>query len=93
MKITADFAFLCMIFQSFQELKEFVANYKPLEEMKIPEVNILLIGQVGAGKSSFLNTINSIFKGGYPPAHAQEAPKTASLKVWVEDCGIIKITF
>lgn len=50
--------------QSFQELKEFVANYKPLEEMKIPEVNILLIGQVGAGKSSFLNTINSIFKGG-----------------------------
>nr|XP_034306895.1 interferon-induced protein 44 [Crassostrea gigas] len=50
--------------QTFQELKEFVANYEPLEEMKIPEVNILLIGQVGAGKSSFLNTINSIFKGG-----------------------------
>ncbi|XP_052678093.1 interferon-induced protein 44-like [Crassostrea angulata] len=50
--------------QTFQELKEFVANYEPLEEMKIPEVNILLIGQVSAGKSSFLNTINSIFKGG-----------------------------
>ncbi|XP_065936898.1 interferon-induced protein 44 [Magallana gigas] len=50
--------------ETFQELKEFVANYEPLEEMKIPEVNILLIGQVGAGKSSFLNTINSIFKGG-----------------------------
>ncbi|XP_034306896.2 interferon-induced protein 44 [Magallana gigas] len=50
--------------QTFQELKEFVANYEPLEEMKISEVNILLIGQVGAGKSSFLNTINSIFKGG-----------------------------
>eukprot|EP00105_Crassostrea_gigas_P000805 XP_011412750.1 PREDICTED: interferon-induced protein 44-like [Crassostrea gigas] len=50
--------------QTFQELKECVANYEPLEEMKIPEVNILLIGQVGAGKSSFLNTINSIFKGG-----------------------------
>ncbi|XP_052678095.1 interferon-induced protein 44-like [Crassostrea angulata] len=49
--------------QTFQELKEYVANYEPLEEMKIPEVNILLIGQVGAGKSSFLNTINSIFKG------------------------------
>uniref|UniRef100_K1RUP9 Interferon-induced protein 44-like protein n=1 Tax=Magallana gigas TaxID=29159 RepID=K1RUP9_MAGGI len=30
--------------QTFQELKEFVANYKPFEEMKIPEVNILLIG-------------------------------------------------
>eukprot|EP00105_Crassostrea_gigas_P002862 XP_011415533.1 PREDICTED: interferon-induced protein 44 [Crassostrea gigas] len=46
-----------------QELKEFIATYKPLEEMKIPEVNILLIGQVGAGKSSFFNTINSVFKG------------------------------
>eukprot|EP00105_Crassostrea_gigas_P002864 XP_011415537.1 PREDICTED: interferon-induced protein 44-like [Crassostrea gigas] len=49
--------------QTFQELKEFVANYKPFEEMKIPEVNILLIGPVGAGKSSFFNTINTIFKG------------------------------
>lgn len=49
--------------QVLQELKEFIVEYKPLEEMKIPEVNILLIGQVGAGKSSFFNTINSIFKG------------------------------
>ncbi|XP_065936897.1 interferon-induced protein 44-like [Magallana gigas] len=49
--------------QTFQELKEFVANYKPFEEIKIPEVNILLIGPVGAGKSSFINTINTIFKG------------------------------
>nr|XP_034306892.1 interferon-induced protein 44-like isoform X2 [Crassostrea gigas] len=49
--------------QTFQELKEFVANYKPFEEIKIPEVNILLMGPVGAGKSSFFNTINTIFKG------------------------------
>nr|XP_034306897.1 interferon-induced protein 44-like [Crassostrea gigas] len=49
--------------QTFQELKEFVANYKPFEETKITEVNILLIGPAGAGKSSFLNTINTIFKG------------------------------
>lgn len=49
--------------QVVQELKDSIASYEPLEEMKIPEVNILLIGQVGAGKSSFLNTINSIFKG------------------------------
>lgn len=49
--------------QDFQELKEFVANYKPFVELKIPEVNILLIGPIAAGKSSFINTINTIFKG------------------------------
>lgn len=49
--------------QTFQELKEFIATYEPFEDIKIPEVNILLIGHVSAGKSSFLNTINSVFKG------------------------------
>lgn len=49
--------------QVVQELKDSIASYDPLEEMKIPQVNILLIGQVGSGKSSFLNTINPIFKG------------------------------
>ncbi|XP_065936886.1 interferon-induced protein 44-like [Magallana gigas] len=48
--------------QTLQELKDFVAKYEPLEEINIQEVNILLLGQVGAGKSSFINTINSIFK-------------------------------
>ena len=47
---------LSSIIQTFQELKEFVVNYKPFEEIKIPEVNILLIGPVDAGKSSFFNT-------------------------------------
>ncbi|XP_065936891.1 interferon-induced protein 44 isoform X2 [Magallana gigas] len=50
--------------KGFQELKEFIATYEPFAEMKIPEVNILLIGQAGAGKSSLFNTFNSIFKGG-----------------------------
>ncbi|XP_062570005.1 interferon-induced protein 44-like [Saccostrea cucullata] len=49
--------------QTFQELKEYITKYEPFEESEVPEANILLIGQVGAGKSSFLNTINSIFKG------------------------------
>ena len=46
-----------------QELKEEIENYKPLEELKIPQTRILLIGQIGAGKSSFFNTVNSIFRG------------------------------
>lgn len=49
--------------QSFQQLKDFVSRYKPLPDMKISEVNILLVGQINAGKSSFFNTLNSIFRG------------------------------
>lgn len=46
-----------------QELKEEIENYKPLEQLKIQQTKILLIGQIGAGKSSFFNTVNSIFRG------------------------------
>lgn len=50
-------------FQNLQTLKDFVSNYKPLPDMEISEVNILLVGQINAGKSSFFNTLNSIFRG------------------------------
>ncbi|XP_061167732.1 interferon-induced protein 44-like isoform X2 [Saccostrea echinata] len=49
--------------QTYQKLKEFIMRYEPFEEADVPVSNILLLGQVDAGKSSFLNTINSIFKG------------------------------
>ncbi|XP_062607574.1 uncharacterized protein LOC134269400 [Saccostrea cucullata] len=48
---------------TFLELKNYVLDYVPMEEVEVPEANILLVGQVGAGKSSLLNTFNSIFKG------------------------------
>ncbi|XP_076095598.1 interferon-induced protein 44-like [Mytilus galloprovincialis] len=44
-------------------LKEKIEQYKPLQELNVPHARLLLVGQVGAGKSSFFNTINSIFKG------------------------------
>ncbi|XP_060064215.1 interferon-induced protein 44-like [Ylistrum balloti] len=44
-------------------LKEKVATYKPLAGLNLKQANILLVGQVGAGKSSFFNTINSIYRG------------------------------
>ncbi|KAH3798649.1 hypothetical protein DPMN_152251 [Dreissena polymorpha] len=31
--------------------------------MKLQDYRILLIGPVGAGKSSFCNTVNSVFRG------------------------------
>jgi predicted GTPase len=52
---------LCL--QEYRTLKNFVSNYKPLQDMNTPEVNILLVGQIGAGKSSIFNTINSVFRG------------------------------
>lgn len=49
-------------------LKDEIVKYWPLKEMGvaenvIPYVNILLLGPVGAGKSSFFNTLNSFFRG------------------------------
>uniref|UniRef100_A0A671SN90 Interferon-induced protein 44-like n=1 Tax=Sinocyclocheilus anshuiensis TaxID=1608454 RepID=A0A671SN90_9TELE len=42
------------------ELMEMIRNHKPLM-MSVSRVRILMIGPVGAGKSSFFNSINSIF--------------------------------
>uniref|UniRef100_A0A8C2PU40 TLDc domain-containing protein n=1 Tax=Cyprinus carpio TaxID=7962 RepID=A0A8C2PU40_CYPCA len=44
------------------KLMETIRNYKPLVT-SVSRVRILMIGPVGAGKSSFFNSINSIFMG------------------------------
>uniref|UniRef100_A0A671PB37 TLDc domain-containing protein n=1 Tax=Sinocyclocheilus anshuiensis TaxID=1608454 RepID=A0A671PB37_9TELE len=44
------------------ELMEMIRNHKPLMT-SVSRVRILMIGPVGAGKSSFFNSINSIFTG------------------------------
>ena len=49
-------------FQTLQELKTDILNYTPMNE-NVSAANILLIGQIGAGKSSVLNTVNSIYRG------------------------------
>ncbi|XP_065101828.1 interferon-induced protein 44-like isoform X7 [Paramisgurnus dabryanus] len=45
-----------------EELVNFFKNHKPLVS-SVNRVRILMIGPVGAGKSSFFNSINSIFMG------------------------------
>ncbi|XP_065101802.1 interferon-induced protein 44-like isoform X4 [Paramisgurnus dabryanus] len=45
-----------------EELVKSLKNYKPLVS-SVNQARILMIGPVGAGKSSFFNSINSIFTG------------------------------
>ncbi|KAK6183188.1 hypothetical protein SNE40_010715 [Patella caerulea] len=44
-------------------LKKMVEDYCPVKDTGVKQSRILLVGSVGAGKSSYFNTINSIFKG------------------------------
>ncbi|XP_033754629.1 interferon-induced protein 44-like isoform X2 [Pecten maximus] len=46
-----------------ETLKNEVASYETLSRLNVKQAMILLVGQVGAGKSSYFNTINSIFRG------------------------------
>ncbi|XP_053383550.1 interferon-induced protein 44-like [Mercenaria mercenaria] len=45
------------------ELKEETVTFKPVQDLQISEARILMLGPVGAGKSSFYNTIDSIYRG------------------------------
>ncbi|XP_028250669.1 interferon-induced protein 44-like [Parambassis ranga] len=45
-----------------QELMKFIQNYKP-DIKTVNKPRVLLVGPVGAGKSSFFNSINSAFRG------------------------------
>lgn len=49
--------------KTLQELKGTLLDYTPMTETNVQAANILLIGQAGTGKSSFFNSINSIFRG------------------------------
>ncbi|KAJ8367159.1 hypothetical protein AAFF_G00330570 [Aldrovandia affinis] len=45
-----------------EELMDFIKNYKPAMD-QVCQARVLLIGTVGSGKSSFFNSISSIFQG------------------------------
>nr|XP_022300549.1 interferon-induced protein 44-like isoform X2 [Crassostrea virginica] len=49
--------------EKMKEMKENLLAYKPVSEANVTAANILLLGQIGAGKSSFFNSVNSISRG------------------------------
>ncbi|XP_053373685.1 interferon-induced protein 44-like isoform X2 [Mercenaria mercenaria] len=49
--------------KELEKLKEDILTFKPSPDLNFKEARIAMIGPVGAGKSSFYNTIDSIFRG------------------------------
>ncbi|KAK3597824.1 hypothetical protein CHS0354_029389 [Potamilus streckersoni] len=50
--------------ERLQKLKREVEQFLPVPgQIQVQRINILLLGQISAGKSSFVNTVDSIFSG------------------------------
>ncbi|XP_030582442.1 interferon-induced protein 44-like [Archocentrus centrarchus] len=64
-------------FQKRKELIESIKSYKPTVS-SVTQARVLLIGPVGAGKSSFFNSVNSVFRG-HVTSQAISGSSTTSL--------------
>ena len=70
------------IFQYLEFLVNEIQAFRPPQEVKLRHANILLLGPVGAGKSSFFNTISSVFRGHVTrQANCGSAEKSITSKV------------
>ncbi len=59
-----------------------ISDWKP-SVSSVKQARILLVGPVGAGKSSFFNSINSVFKG-YVSSQANTGTAGTSLTTQVD---------
>lgn len=74
----------CCLYRKRKELMESIKGYKPTVN-SVSQVRVLLIGPVGAGKSSFFNSINSIYRG-HVTSQAIAGSSTTSLTTQVSSC-------
>ncbi|KAK6183194.1 hypothetical protein SNE40_010721 [Patella caerulea] len=71
--------------ENLATLKKLIEDYTPLEDVGVRQARILLIGSVGAGKSSYFNTINSVFRGhvtGQANTGSAEASLTTMFRIY-----------
>ena len=64
------------------ELRTEIATHELTNKAGIDHINVLLVGEVGVGKSSLFNSIESIFKG-YVTNRANSGSVTKSLTTQV----------
>lgn len=70
------------VFRRRKELLSIISGWKPSVNT-VKQARILLVGPVGAGKSSFFNSINSVFKG-YVSTQANTGTAGTSLTTQVQ---------
>jgi predicted GTPase len=55
---------------------------EPLHGLNIKQYNILLVGLIGAGKSSFINTLSTVFTGKFEHiAQTRDLPTSVTTQV------------
>jgi len=75
---------------TYDEIKDNIVSYKLLKQSGISHINVLLVGEVGAGKSSFFNTVNSVFRG-YVTSLANAGSLGRSITTQVDVCFLLNI--
>jgi predicted GTPase len=64
------------------KMRKELEEMEPLAGLNIKQYNILLIGMIGAGKSSFFNTLSSVFsKKVIPHAPARDSATSVTNEV------------
>ena len=78
--------------QSLEILKREIAKYQPMKLVDISSINVLLVGAINSGKSSFINTIDSIFSGVLQHrAHAGSATTSLTSQVAVTPVSLASL--
>ena len=84
------FTFLTFSSQTYDKLKEEIQTHELIEKAGIEFINVLLVGECSAGKSSFFNSVQSVFEGfvsSTAEAGQDEGSLTKQVLLWTTVCG------